>query len=103
MVREQKQPKTATFEELYTRLEASVAKLEQGGLSLDESIALYEEGMMLARACQERLDAAEQRITKLHESFMPPARGNGARLNDSPAEELTPTDDQYREGSGDYR
>ncbi|HLB22635.1 MAG TPA: exodeoxyribonuclease VII small subunit [Dehalococcoidia bacterium] len=102
MAREQKQPKTATFEELYTRLEASVAKLEQGGLSLDESIALYEDGMMLARACQERLDAAEQRITKLHESFAPPPRGNGAMLNDSSAEESTSTDDPGREESGDY-
>jgi exodeoxyribonuclease VII small subunit len=61
--------KPATFEELYARLEQSVGKLEHGGLSLEEAIALYEEGMTLARQCQERLDDAEQKITKLKESF----------------------------------
>jgi exodeoxyribonuclease VII small subunit len=71
-----------TFEALYGRLEAAVSKLEQGGLSLDESIALYEEGMRLARACQERLDAAEQRITELRDSFAPLARNNGMALRD---------------------
>jgi exodeoxyribonuclease VII small subunit len=68
-----------TFEKLYARLEESVAKLEQGGLSLEQAIALYEEGMTLARQCQERLDAAEQKITKLRESFgVAPQRPNGA-------------------------
>ncbi len=81
MAREPKQA-AETFETLYGRLEAAVTRLEQGGLSLDESIALYEEGMTLARSCQERLDAAEQRITKLHETFAPEGRTNGVRLND---------------------
>jgi exodeoxyribonuclease VII small subunit len=69
-----RESKSETFEQLYAKLEASVARLEQGGLSLDDAIALYEEGMTLARACQERLDAAELKITKLRESFaaLPP-------------------------------
>ena len=46
-----------TFEELYRRLEETVAKLEEGGLPLERSLALYEEGMSLARRCQEMLDA----------------------------------------------
>ena len=58
-----------SFEELYRKLEESVAKLEKGGLSLEESIELYEEGMGLAKRCQTLLDNAEQRITKLRESF----------------------------------
>ncbi len=57
------------FEELYRRLEESVEKLERGGLSLEESITLYEEGMTLAKRCQAILDGAEQRITKLRDSF----------------------------------
>lgn len=57
------------FEELYHRLERTVEKLEKGGLPLEESIALYEEGMELARRCQTILDKAELRITKLRESF----------------------------------
>jgi exodeoxyribonuclease VII small subunit len=57
------------FEELYKKLEEAVEKLEKGGLSLEQSIALYEEGMTLAKQCQAILDGAEQRITKLRESF----------------------------------
>ena len=71
------------FEKLYAKLDDRVAKLEQGGLSLDASIALYEEGMTLARECQERLDEAELKITKLKESFAPlPPRNNGSVLRD---------------------
>jgi len=62
------------FEELYKNLEDTVEKLEKGGLPLEQSIALYEEGMALAKRCQEVLDKAELRITKLRESFAPPAR-----------------------------
>ncbi|MCH7838054.1 MAG: exodeoxyribonuclease VII small subunit [Chloroflexi bacterium] len=61
------------FEALYRKLEDSVEKLEKGGLSLEESITLYEEGMELAKRCQALLDGAEQRITKLRESFAQPA------------------------------
>jgi len=60
---------TTSFEELYRRLEETVEKLEKGGLPLEESIALYEEGMQLAKRCQEILDKAELRITKLRDSF----------------------------------
>lgn len=63
--------KSETFEQLYARLEERVGKLERGGLSLDQSIALYEEGMTLARQCQEQLDSAELKITKLKESLAP--------------------------------
>ena len=73
--------KVETFEQLHARLEATVGKLEEGGLSLEDAIALYEEGMTLARQCQERLDEAEQKVTKLKESFanLPPrADVNGA-------------------------
>jgi len=57
------------FEDLYRKLEETVAKLEEGGLSLDETLALYEEGMGLARRCQEMLQQAELKITRLKEAF----------------------------------
>jgi exodeoxyribonuclease VII small subunit len=80
--------KREAFETLYTRLEEHVEKLERGGLSLDESIALYEQGMTLARACQERLEEAEQKITKLRESFAAmPRSANGVRDDGGPAED----------------
>ena len=81
-----KEAKRDTFEQLYARLDERVAKLEQGGLSLEESIALYEEGMQLARECQERLDAAELKITKLRESFAALPHRSGASLQDAPAD-----------------
>ncbi len=76
------------FEELYRRLEESVEKLERGGLSLEESITLYEEGMELAKRCQAIVDSAEQRITKLGESFgQPPAPQEEAPIEaEEPAE-----------------
>ena len=58
-----------TFEELYQRLEETVARLEAGGLNLDDTLALYEEGMNLARRCQEILDGAELKVTRLKEAF----------------------------------
>jgi len=58
-----------SFEELYRRLEEVVARLEAGGLGLEEALALYEEGMRLARRCQEMLDAAELRITRLRDEL----------------------------------
>lgn len=62
-------PERESFEDLYHRLEETVAKLEAGNLPLEESIALYEEGMALARRCQELLDGAELKISRLKESF----------------------------------
>jgi exodeoxyribonuclease VII small subunit len=58
-----------SFEELFRRLEETVARLEEGGLPLEEALALYEEGMRLAQSCQELLDQAELRITRLQETF----------------------------------
>lgn len=58
-----------SFETLYKRLEESVAKLEGGNLSLEESLSLYEEGMKLAKQCQQLLQEAELRVTRLQEQF----------------------------------
>ena len=78
--------KPDSFEQLYARLEERVGKLERGGLSLDESIALYEEGMTLARQCQEQLDAAELKITKLKESLAPIPRPEESEPTPEPDE-----------------
>ncbi len=56
------------YEELVAKLEASVERLESGGLTLDEAIAAYEEGTALAAQCQRLLDTAEQRIRELQDS-----------------------------------
>jgi len=51
-----------TFEEALARLEEIVARLETGELALEESMAFFEEGVGLARFCQEKLSAVEGRL-----------------------------------------
>lgn len=50
------------FEQKLSDLEALVAKLETGELSLDESLKAYEEGVALTRECQSMLEKAQLRI-----------------------------------------
>lgn len=57
------------FEALYEQLESVVSKLEEGAFSLEESVNLYEKGMMLARRCREVLGEAELRISQLQEAL----------------------------------
>ena len=57
--------KKKPFEESMTRLEEIFSILERGESTLDESLALFEEGTKLAAACSKQLDQAEQKILKL--------------------------------------
>jgi exodeoxyribonuclease VII small subunit len=54
--------KNQTFESSLGELEKIVRKLEDGDLSLEESLKLFEDGVRLSRECQERLSKAERRI-----------------------------------------
>jgi exodeoxyribonuclease VII small subunit len=54
--------KEEKFEQTLERLQALVRELETGDCSLEDSIKKFEEGMALARSCQERLSQAEQKI-----------------------------------------
>ncbi len=56
------------FEASMKRLEAIVEELESGELSLEDSIARYEEGVRLSRGLTARLDEAEKRIERLVEN-----------------------------------
>jgi exodeoxyribonuclease VII small subunit len=61
-----KTPKTEEkFEETLERLQELVRSLEGGDCTLEDSIKKFEEGMALARSCQERLTHAEQKIEVL--------------------------------------
>lgn len=50
------------FEKDLERLEKIVEALEEGGLSLDESLKRFEEGIKLARRCDKALCEAERKI-----------------------------------------
>ena len=51
-----------TFEASLEALEEIVRQLEDGDLSLEKSLELFEQGIRLSRECQERLSQAERRI-----------------------------------------
>ncbi len=59
--------KTPDFEAALAELEALVEKMEQGELSLEESLAQFERGVQLTRSCQQALQAAEQKVQILLE------------------------------------
>jgi exodeoxyribonuclease VII small subunit len=53
------------FERSLARLEAIVGAMEQGDLPLEQSLALFEEGVALARALEAQLQAAEMKVEAL--------------------------------------
>lgn len=55
----------AKFEQAMARLEAIVAELEKGDLSLDESLKIFEEGVRLSKHCLKVLEEAERKIEVL--------------------------------------
>jgi exodeoxyribonuclease VII small subunit len=60
-------PTIKDFESALAELEGVVTKLEQGELSLEQSLALFERGVQLSRFCHGRLEDAERRIEILTE------------------------------------
>lgn len=57
--------KSVNFEEALEELETLVEQMEDGDLSLEESLAAFEKGIRLARECQDALKQAEQRVQVL--------------------------------------
>jgi exodeoxyribonuclease VII small subunit len=55
------------FEAAIAELDAIVKKLEEGDLTLESSLQLYERGVHLSRFCHARLEEAERRIEILNE------------------------------------
>jgi len=53
---------TQTYEQARDELADVVRRLEAGGLTLEESLALWERGEQLAAICQEWLDGARARL-----------------------------------------
>ena len=55
-------PEELGFDQILARLREVVTKLESGELSLEQSLAIYEEGVQLARKGQQLLATAEKRV-----------------------------------------
>ena len=56
------EPETMTYEAARDELARVVASLESGGLTLDESLLLWERGEALARMCERFLEGARARV-----------------------------------------
>jgi exodeoxyribonuclease VII small subunit len=54
-----------SFEQAFGELENTVQKLETGGLTLEQSLTLFERGQALAAHCNTLLDSAELKVRQL--------------------------------------
>lgn len=63
----EKQINELTFEQAAKRLEVIVNKLESGEVPLENAIDLFQEGMVLAKHCHQKLEKAEMKIDEILE------------------------------------
>ena len=68
----------ASFEDQMAELEKVVDRLEQGDLTLEENVKLFERGVQLSNACKAQLANAESRIQVLLE----PGAGGAVQMED---------------------
>ena len=72
-------PTIKDFESASAELETIVKKMEDGDLTLEQALELYERGVQLSRFCQAKLEEAERRLEILNERGeirpVPPAMG----------------------------
>ena len=61
------EPTIKDFESAIAELDAIVKRMEEGDLTLEKSMELYERGLQLSRFCHSTLEAAERRIEILNE------------------------------------
>lgn len=59
-----------TFENRLERLKAIVEKLERGDLPLEDGVALYKEGLELAKACGKQLETARHEVKIVSEGLL---------------------------------
>jgi exodeoxyribonuclease VII small subunit len=71
----QAKPAEPTFEKALAELESIVARMEDGGLSLEQSLAAHKRGLELAKQCRERLEAAQQQVRVLEGEVLKPLGG----------------------------
>ena len=79
-----------TFEKALAELEQIVAKLEKGGISLNESLALFEKGVKMSRFLRGELDKAERKV----EILLKDEKGN------LKAEDFEAEDGETEDGGG---
>jgi exodeoxyribonuclease VII small subunit len=74
------------FEQIMKRLDGAAQALEAGGLGLDDTIKLFENGMKMARVCSEMLAPAELRVSSIKTTY-------GLSMDYEQEEDLTQEDE----------
>ena len=87
------------FEKALADLEAIVAKLEKGGLALNDSLELFERGVKLARFLREELGRAEKKVEILLKDEKGQVKAEPFKLEDE-EEDTDKDDDNDKEPSG---
>ena len=90
-----------SFEKALADLEQIVDKMEKGGLSLNESLALFEKGVKLARFLRGELDKAEKKIEVLLKDETGEIRGEPFDLPEEEAESSEGDEDPDSGGNQD--
>jgi len=57
----------ATLEEILLEIEAIIAKMQQREVSLEDSFAMYEQGIRKLKQCNEKLAGVEKKMMVLNE------------------------------------
>ncbi len=57
-----------TFEQAIARMETIISALSNGEIGIDESVALYEEGVKLAAFCDKKIKDVQRKITLLQDN-----------------------------------
>ena len=85
--------KTQSFEKAFERLDLILKQLNEGKVSLDESLKLFEEADGLINRCASKLSSAEQKIEKLIKN-----RNNELLLDES----LNPIKEPFHHDSSNF-
>jgi exodeoxyribonuclease VII small subunit len=68
-----------SFEKALAELEGIVAQMEEGGLTLEQSLEAHKRGLELAKRCRERLESAQQQVRVLEDEILKPLADAGER------------------------
>ncbi len=71
-----------SFEDAVKKLESIVGEMESDELPLDKLLVRYEEGAKLVKACEEKLQSAETRITQVEETLEGELAARPVRLHE---------------------
>ena len=56
-----------SLEEIFSDLEQTIKKMEEGEISLEKSFQLYQQGMDMLKACNSKIDKVEKKMLLLDE------------------------------------